>query len=101
MAEVRIQDARPGMILDTDVVDEAGHVLLKAGISLSGRHLALLHAHGVAAIQAGDTPDAPDAPADVDSEQLFRNLDPDHPLTQKLRRLHRQRHSGGDDADES
>lgn len=94
MTEIRLQDARTGMVLQSDVTDASGHVLLKAGVVLSRQHLNLLNAHSVTDIRIGaenaDTdPDAETRRADP--QQLFRNLDPDHPLTQALKRWHRQR----------
>ncbi len=105
MAKIQIQDVQAGMVLNGDVTDEAGHVLLKAGVSLSKHHLALLHAHGVSSIQVdngGGETAAPAKAGHADTEQLFRNLDPDHPLVRELKRLHQQRqpNSNGGDGDE-
>ena len=87
-----LADVTTGMWLNEDVLDQAGHTLLKAGIALTAHHLTLLRAHGVLTVRTR-APEAAAAAANPPDHrgQLFHNLDPDHPLTQELKRIHCQR----------
>lgn len=94
--DVDITRAQTGMSLNRDVIDRRGHVLLKSGLALTGRHLDLIRAHGIAHIDiapvtpvAGSSQDWQPLPP----ERLFRNLNPQHPLAQELLRVYQTRYA--------
>lgn len=87
---IDIGQAQSGMSLNRDVTDPQGQVLLRSGAALTERHLDLIRAHGIERIDvcseipaANGTRPAPAPPP----EQLFRNLDLQHPLVRELLRL--------------
>jgi len=86
-------DVTAGMWLNEDVLDQAGHTLLKAGVALTAHHLTLLRAHGVLSVcvSAPKTTIKPMTLTPDHCDRLFHNLDPDHPLTRELKRIHGQR----------
>ena len=55
MVQVSIDEVKPGMVLDRDVKNNHGQVLVRAGVELNHRHLTLLRSWGVfeVAIQGG------------------------------------------------
>ncbi len=96
MEVVDLREVEEGMVLGSDVLGANGQPLLRAGISLTRRHLQLLSANGVthvsvrtAAAIPGDAPEPLNLEAVV--QERFRNTDPDHPLIRELQRLCRQR----------
>jgi hypothetical protein len=96
MTLIRTSDIQLGMELASDVLDEHGRLMLKAGISVSPRELRLLKMWGVAELdvttpgnEAGSSDPAPLDPA-VSAEyapaarDLFRHADLAHPVTAQL-----------------
>ena len=67
---IAIANAEPGMVLQTDLCDANGNLMVSAGTELSARLLAVLTQRGVSEIQicAAD----PDAPGDRRAQILQR-----------------------------
>ncbi len=101
MALVRIDRLQPGMVLDDDVRDQSGRMLLRSGVELAEKHLTVLKAWGVTEVMVvgdvGETDAAlPGGALNLDSEQLAMLHDEvaarfsgatDHPAVAELIRL--------------
>lgn len=93
MAPVPIADLHEGMILQANLYDRRGRLLIPARTALSERHLAGLKVWGVEAVDVHDPSAGPVAsdeldPATIEAAQaelapLFQNTPP-HPVTQKI-----------------
>jgi len=87
---IDITQAQSGMSLNRDVIDRRGHVLLRSGVALTERHLDLIRAHGIERIDVAARLPAANGSGPTQApppEQLFRNLDLQHPLVRELLRL--------------
>ena len=96
MEVVDLREVEEGMVLGSDVLGANGQPLLRAGISLTRRHLQLLSANGITHISirmAATTPGGDPEPLNLEAvvRERFHNTDPEHPLIRELRRLCRQR----------
>lgn len=95
--DIEVTQAQTGMLLNRDVLDRHGNVLLRSGVTLTERHIDLIKAHGIARIDAapasrGVSDTGQHRPA-IPAARLFRNLDLQHPLVSELYRLYESRHS--------
>jgi hypothetical protein len=95
---IRLEQAKPGMVLARDVRDRRGRLLLAAGQALSSQALRIFRMWGVGEVEvtgsASPTPTAtvpPDperlAQARVEAERLFRHANVGHPVVGELVRL--------------
>jgi len=95
-----IDSLETGMVLDQDVHDRSGRLLLGAGSTLTQKHLMIFRTWGIEevsieGVEAGDTHAV--LPEDVTQEQLdaaedllrpiFVNAGTEHPVMQELLRL--------------
>lgn len=96
MAQLAIDQARPGMILSADVLDRRGRLLVPSGSELTERHLSAFRMWGVPAVQIqGEAPPPEEAElpewvaAEVEAEltDRFRAAGGPHPFLDELRRL--------------
>ncbi len=93
MAPVPIADLHEGMILQANLYDRRGRLLIPAKTALSERHLAGLKVWGVEAVEVHDPAAGPVAsdeldPASIEAARaeiapLFQSTPP-HPVTQKI-----------------
>ena len=97
VAHLTLDQARPGMILATDVMDRRGRLLVPRGKELTERHLGALRMWGVPNIEIeGDDPES-DGLAPIDAEvlgraeaevaEIFANAREAHPFLDTLRGL--------------
>jgi hypothetical protein len=87
---IPVDDLEPGMILDEDVHDAQGRLLMPKGTVLTDRHLRAFQLWGILAVgirgPEGEEPPAPRispellAQAEALIRPRFRNNDPAHPL---------------------
>lgn len=104
MAQIPIDDLKPGMVLGADVTAVGGRVLLRAGVELNADHLRIFRAWGLvsADIVDGDsTGKRADVLADVDPARLteirkqvdarFVLTDLQHPVIAALHRWNLER----------
>lgn len=100
MGIINLKDMQPGMILDADVKDYNGRVMLSAGSKLTENHLKIFTMWGIteADIRGIEKEDvAVKAVAQIDplllqeaeaqGRELFRHTDPEHPFIKELLRL--------------
>ncbi len=100
MAAISADDLAPGMVLATDAKHANGSVLLRAGTTLSEKHIKTFRAWGIAAVEIagvssdevrsnalGDTSDAAIALARDVMNQRFRHANQGHPLMAELLQL--------------
>jgi hypothetical protein len=97
MSHIAVAQARPGMVLQADIQDRRGRLLLPAGKELSEKHIAALPMWGVEVIdiEGEETPEL--AAHEIDPrvaalarEQIatrFMNASDDHPFLNVLRDL--------------
>lgn len=94
-----------GMVIDSDVKDRSGRLLLRAGVELSERTLKVLRTWGIAGVsvaggeEAAQSAEPPpvDLPPHIEAaarervDDLFRHVDRGHPvaalLAQRVQRL--------------
>ena len=98
MATVSVDQARPGMVLLSDVKDKKGRLLIPAGNELSDRHCQALKMWGVTSLDIeGDEPEGEAALVDVSPEVLaqaesdvdarFGENDMAHPFIASFRQI--------------
>lgn len=97
---IDVTDARSGMVLQKDVTNRQGQVLLPAGTALSDRHIQLLSANGIERllIRTGEAaPEQPEkppiSPEELDStiKKRFLDNDGENPVIKELARICRAR----------
>ncbi len=97
---IALEQAVSGMVLQADVSNKSGRVLLPAGTALTERHLQLLSANGVdrLAIQSGASTGEKKEKSPLSAEEIastlenrFRDNNPDHPVIKELTRICRAR----------
>ncbi len=88
---VGLSTLRRGMVVDEDVTDSAGRVLVTAGTRLDDRQLKQLKAWGVGQVEIGDDPASMEAAtvtvSAAQKERVrarFDNADLNHPLISHL-----------------
>ena len=90
---MRLDDVTPGMQLAKDVQDPNGHVLIRAGVRMTERHLKACRSWGIldVAVQLAEEPEPgaasdPSALADMRAllDQQFSLSNRDHPAIQAL-----------------
>ena len=94
MATVSVDQARPGMVLLSDVKDKKGRLLIPAGNELSDRHCQALKMWGVQSIEVELDDGQEPAEIQVDPEvearlraeldDRFRQVDRSHPFIEML-----------------
>ena len=94
MSQVAIDQAEPGMVLDGDVMDRNGRVLLRAETALTDKHLRMLKSWGVEHLdiygnaqdneQQVTYPQAWLDEAEQKSQQRFIHNQTDHPVMRYL-----------------
>lgn len=97
MALVTIDKLQPGMVLDTEVCDRTGRVLLKCGCELTEWHIGKLSSAGVAEVDiVGVESSSEDADESITPEMMQQTidaLDPAFALVDKnwdvMKELHR------------
>ena len=103
MSFIALSELKQGLVLQEDVCDINGRLLLSKGQKISEKHFRILKIWGIAEInvvgEQGDTPsnEAPIDPAAVaqikkDLDGLFTHLDVKHPVVNEIYRsaiLHR------------
>ncbi|MBJ6724987.1 hypothetical protein [Geomesophilobacter sediminis] len=100
MARVHIDDLAAGMVLQQQVCDRSGRMLLPAGEALNDRHLHIFRMWGVVEVEIVGEEIASDAeqdeiPPDPELhareravvEELFAHNDPNHPAIKELMRV--------------
>jgi hypothetical protein len=100
MAKVNLEGIQPGMILEKDVKERSGRVLLRAGTEITGRHLNILKTWGVAEADIKDVTQEqvnaqaaqqfdPQALKEAEErmEQLFLHVDRSQAAVRELIRL--------------
>jgi hypothetical protein len=100
MATIGIEYVKPGMKLNSDVMDRNGRLLLNAGIEITERHLHIFRTWGITEVDIhGITEEqvVPDPAENVDPEilqkietelnDIFRHTDRNHPAIKELFRL--------------
>ncbi|MFB3925991.1 MAG: hypothetical protein ACE14T_08045 [Syntrophales bacterium] len=100
MGTINLEDIRTGMILEKDVRDRSGRVLLGAGHTVSEKHLRIFKMWGVTEADIHDVRKeevAAEAAARLDPiklrevedqvRELFRHADMQHPFNTELFRL--------------
>jgi hypothetical protein len=100
MALVHIDNLAPGMILNRNVSDRSGRLLLPAGSELTVKHFAIFRMWGVLEVEvAGESTaeEAMESSADFDParlcearekvERLFVHNDSNHPAIKELMRI--------------
>lgn len=100
MGIINLEDIQPGMILNGDIKDRSGRLLLGAGSELTTKHLKIFKAWGVteADIQGIEKEEvavratAQTDPlllekAEAEARELFRHTDLEHPFIKELFRL--------------
>lgn len=100
MGTINLEDIQPGMVLEREVKDRSGRILLGAGHEISGKHLRIFKMWGVteAEILNVDKKEvAAKAAAHIDpvrlrdvedqTRKLFRYTDPQHPFICELFRI--------------
>ncbi len=99
MTDILLEDVTAGSVLNADVSDRKGNILLREGMTLSTRHISLLLAQGITHVDiiaghGGSPHDPPMLSLEQATElidQRFRNTDAEHPLIQELKRICIQR----------
>jgi hypothetical protein len=92
----RIRQIKPGMIINTDVHDKSGRLLLGKGASITDRHMVVFMTWGVSEVDA-DPPKKVEEVAETEVvekteetevppevEKLFSHVDRDHVLMREL-----------------
>ncbi|NVL91299.1 MAG: hypothetical protein HWN69_10000 [Desulfobacterales bacterium] len=114
MGIINLEDIQPGMILDAEVKDRSGRLLLGAGSEITEKHLRIFKMWGVteADIRGIEKEEiAVETAAEIDplllqeaeaqGRELFHHTDLEHPFIKELFRLFTLRmvrqKSGGDD----
>ena len=113
MGIINLEDIQPGMILDTDVKDHSGRLLLSAGSEITDKHLKIFRMWGIAeadirGIEKEEVAVKTTAQidpslrqeAEAKGRELFRHTDLEHPFVKELFRLftvRMARHKSGDD----
>ncbi len=97
MGNVYVDQLSPGMVLNSDVKDQNGRLLLKAGTELSEKHLSILRSWGVMEADIAGTADdsaikdsaAPEqiASAEAALSRIFPEARRAHPAMRELFRL--------------
>lgn len=98
MARVKVKQLEPGKQLSEDVLGPNGRLLLKAGITIEAKHLAIFRTWGVVEVDIVGDDDNQDVP-DIDFDTLpdsmkikiyqrlklqFSHCDVKHPLLKEL-----------------
>ena len=100
MGKLAVDSLEAGMVLDQDVLDRTGRLLLGAGVVLNQKHMVIFRTWGIEAVSIAGV-EAADSftplPEDVTQEQLaaaeeslkplFVNAGLEHPVMQQLLRL--------------
>lgn len=100
MGLIATENLTPGMLLENDVHDRSGRMLLGAGVELTAKHIHILRTWGVVeasikgveeddnpcALNGGIDPEAW-AAAEAEAKHLFRYNDPEHPAIRELMRI--------------
>lgn len=86
MKPCRVQDIKPGMILQKEVRDSQDRVLIPDGASLTEKHRELLIARGVEEVHVRDTEEAPPAKTEEDAGVEVPSPDSDSPTPEELAR---------------
>ena len=96
MPKVLTENLQPGMVLETDIKDLSGRMLLKAGIEFQEKHFRVLHTWGVLSVDIIDENDTQetdplnDLPSEIISQiereiaKRFSGVDTSHPVMMKL-----------------
>lgn len=100
MGNINIDDIESGMVLDGDVKDRTGHVLLVAGTTITDKHIRIFKMWGitdaeikgvdkeeVVAKAAAQIDPALLADAETRNTELFRHTNLKHPVVEELFRL--------------
>lgn len=99
MAIINIEHLRPGMVLNGDVRDRNGRLLLYADVEITGKHISIFKTWGVVEVDvAGVSVEdvAADAAAidpslllnaEAEFQKIFRHADLGHPAVKELFRL--------------
>jgi hypothetical protein len=104
MGIILLEDIQPGMILNNNLKDRSGRILLGEGTEITEKHLRILKMWGVleadiqgvereSVMQKVNIPFDPALQEEVETElnQQFRHTDRQHPLISELFRLISQR----------
>jgi hypothetical protein len=70
MAKLNLEDVQPGMVLEKDVEERSGQVLLRAGSEITDRHLNILRSWGVT------EPDIQNVTQEQVNAQVMQQFDP-------------------------
>jgi len=71
MAQIRIKDIEPGMVLSEDVVDKNGRFILGKGAELAQKHIMAFKAWGISSVSVeGDEPVREEVKRDVSDEMM-------------------------------
>ena len=105
MGKVNLDDIKSGMILEKDVQERSGRVLLRAGTEITDRHLNIFRTWGVVDVEVESMRHeeaAAQAARELDPEvlkaaeeflgPLFAHTDSDHPAVREMKRLCVLRH---------
>ena len=100
MGKVNLENVSPGMVLEKDVKERSGRVLLRAGTEISDRHMNILKTWGVTEVDVENLTQAevnaqvtqqldPEALkiAEEQVSHLFCHTDKEHPAMRKLMRI--------------
>ena len=100
MGIINLEDIEPGMVLDAEVKERGGRVLLGAGSEITEKHIRVFHTWGVTeddirGIEKEDVAVKTTAQldpllvqeAEAQCRELFRHTDPEHPCIKELFRL--------------
>lgn len=100
MGKILVDKLEPGMVLDSDVTDPNGLLLLASGMKLTGKHIGVLLSREVRMVSVAGSarsvpvvddfeslkPDEQEA-ARREVDHLFRHSNPSHPAVKELHRL--------------
>lgn len=100
MANVAIEYVKPGMVLDSDVKDRNGRLLLQAGTEIKEKHINIFRTWGIPEVDIHGITKEDVAPAmseqadpelllkaEEDLKKIFGYTDQEHPMIKELLRL--------------
>ena len=100
MANIGVEYLKPGMVLNSDVKDRNGRLLLNAGVEIKGKHIHIFRTWGVAEVDIEGVTEEDVAPGiteqidpavlqavEAELDELFRHTDRGHPAVKEILRL--------------